>query len=95
VPKTHAERQAAYRHRQAAVIAALRSDLAEARAILGAKDATIARLEHERDRLYKMLETVNETTVSTSTGPAANCPHPAHLVDGGWCTGCGQLVDSW
>jgi hypothetical protein len=30
-----------------------------------------------------------------SGSQAANCPHPAHLVAGDRCTGCGQFADSW
>jgi hypothetical protein len=94
VPQTHAERQAAYRHRQAAVISALRSALADAQVNVTAQADKIARLEREREGLYATIATASAAPGS-STAQTPDCPHPARLVDDQRCGGCGQLVDSW
>jgi len=94
VPQTHAERQSAYRQRQAGQIAALRSALADAQSMIADQAAEIASLKRERERLYAMLDQTPDAP--QDSGPQApDCPHPAHLVDGDRCTGCGQVVDIW
>jgi len=94
VPQTHAERQAAYRQRQAGEIAAFRLALAETQSALAGAQAEIARLKQERDRLYALLEQAQASPQEAGPRTPA-CPHPAHLVDGDRCTGCGQVVDAW
>jgi hypothetical protein len=94
VPQSSAERVAAFRRRQAAEIEALRSALADARSTAAAQAARTATVEAERDRLYVLLEEA-QAAPEPSRARAPGCPHPAHLVDGDRCTGCGQVVDSW
>jgi hypothetical protein len=94
VPQTHAQRQAAYRQRQAAELAALQPALAEARLALAESRAEIARLRQERERLYELLEEASAAPEPDQPQTPA-CPHPAHLMDGDRCGGCGQVVDVW
>ena len=92
MPQTSAQRQEAWRGRRAGEIETLRLALADARGTIATQADKIARLERERERLYAMLE----DAPSDDTGPRApDCPHPAHLVDGDRCGGCGQVIDSW
>jgi hypothetical protein len=94
VPQTNAERQSAYRRRHCTELAKLRAALGDAQAVITAQAAGIALLKQERERLYGMLEAASVS--SSGAGPQTpDCPHPAHLVDGDRCTGCGQVVDSW
>lgn len=94
VPQTNAERQAAYRSRHSAGLSELRAALGNAQAVITAQGAEIAGLKQERERLYAMLE--EASAAPPDAGPQTpDCPHPAALVDGDRCGGCGQVVDSW
>src|SRR5215469_13240940 len=102
--KTNAEYQREHRERRADRIAELESALADRDADLAAARAKIARLERELEGVYAKLETASAAPEAAvpgmmhPAGPASqapDCPHPAHLVDGDWCGGCGQVIDSW
>jgi chromosome segregation ATPase len=99
--KTNAEHQREHRQRQAAEVAALRLALGDARSALADAESVIATLGDKLARREREIEGLYATLAETSaaprdTGPQTpDCPHPAHLVDGDRCLGCGQLVDSW
>ena len=102
--KTNADYQHEQRERRADRLAELETALADRDADLAAARARIARLERELERVYAMLETASAEPGDAApgrmdpSGPGSQapvCPHPAHLVDGDRCGGCGQVVDSW
>jgi hypothetical protein len=94
VPQTHAERQSAYRERQAAELVNLRSALADAQSTIAEQAGQIGRLERELERVYGLLETASAAeVVDDEASGSPDCPHPAALVDGDRCGGCGQMVD--
>ena len=94
MPLTNAEVQASFRRRRDERIAELTSRLGDAEATNARQAAEIARLERERDGLSALLE--DAPAAPPDAGPRTpDCPHPAHLVDGDRCTGCGQVVDVW
>ena len=75
-------------------MAVLEAALGDARSELAGARTEIGRLNQERERLYAMLE--EASAAPQDTGPQTpDCPHPAALVDGDRCGGCGQVVDSW
>jgi hypothetical protein len=92
VPQTSTERVAAFRRRQADRLAELELTVSAQAAELAARADRIARLEREREALYATLE-----ASAAALGPsgAPGCPHPAHMVDGDRCGGCGQVVEVW
>jgi hypothetical protein len=101
VPRTHAERQAAYRRRladriaafharESALESALESAAAEARTTIERQAAEIASLRREIDGLYATL--AQASAASRDAGPRTECAHPAGAVDGGTCRACGAEV---
>jgi hypothetical protein len=82
MPKTGAERQAAYRQRRAEAAAVLeaeagrlRADVAGLRAELGTVRGQLAAARDESERLA-----------------GRRCKHPAEAMDGGTCRACGTEV---
>lgn len=95
MPQSSAERVAAFRRRQVDRIAELELTVSAQVAELAEARTEIGRLKQERERLYGLLEEASAAPQDAGGPRTPDCPHPAALVDGDRCGGCGQLVDTW
>jgi hypothetical protein len=83
VPKSHAQRQQAYRDRQRTAGRHQAERISELEAAL---EARCADLQAERDRLQTELDAALGEAQRLAT---AACKHPAAAVDAGVCGACG------